>query len=184
MASKRGENRPTPPSPPLHLWDPGGCCFCFCADRSPNRPFSEGRGSIERCFAVVVGPPVPGPACSGCRILARTSTPKTVGPGSGVIQRYPNPPSKSNPWPTDTRSHLPGPRLSGTSSRPSCSALNETARPLANLQRCWTKSIRTPRGFQQTQVIGCPWLELYQRRPQTEQCSKMRSPNNMASSIS
>jgi len=26
--------------------------------------------------------------------------------------------------------------------------------------------------------------QLYQRRPQTEQCSKMRSPNNMASSIS
>ena len=26
--------------------------------------------------------------------------------------------------------------------------------------------------------------KLYQRRPQTEQCSKMRSPNNMASSIS
>ena len=27
-------------------------------------------------------------------------------------------------------------------------------------------------------------IQLYQRRPQTEQCSKMRSPNNMASSIS
>ena len=28
------------------------------------------------------------------------------------------------------------------------------------------------------------YKKLYQRRPQTEQCSKMRSPNNMASNIS
>ena len=68
------------------------------------------------------------------------------------------------------------------------------------LTHLWHRSIvtRPKPSTWQNDPLGHPFLErlpvneknlpqqnkLYQRRPQTEQCSKMRSPNNMASSIS